>query len=101
MRIELIRSPTESFLQMLLNNIRPPERKRIETTRWGAVGLVQARLIDLYWAADVAEKASQIVTALVMGNCPQHIQMLAIFGQQAGVRAALDKIQESGGGKSF
>jgi hypothetical protein len=80
---------------MLLNNVRPSERKRFEGSRWGAVGLVQARLIDLYWSADVAEKASNVVTALVMGNCPQHIQMLAIFGQQAGVRAALDKIQES------
>jgi hypothetical protein len=94
MKIELIRSPTESFLQMLLNNIRPSDRKRVEDTRWGAVGLIQARLIELYWSADVAEKASNVVTALVMGNCPQHIQMLAIFGQQAGVRAALDKIQE-------
>ena len=100
MRIELIRSPTESFLQMLLNNVRPSERKRFEDSRWGAVGLVQARLIDLYWSADVAEKASNVVTALVMGNCPQHIQMLAIFGQQAGVRAALDKIQESSRGRS-
>jgi hypothetical protein len=99
MRIELIRSPTESFLQMLLSNIRPSERKRIEDHRWGAVGLVQARLIELYWSADLAEKASNVVTALVMGNCPQHIQMLAIFGQQAGVRAALDKIQESSRGK--
>jgi hypothetical protein len=94
MRLELIRSPTESFLQMLLNNIRPSERERIGSARWGAVGLVQARLIDLYWAADVAEKASNVVTALVMGNCPQHIQMLAVFGQQAGVRTALNKIQE-------
>ncbi|UCG13540.1 MAG: hypothetical protein JSU72_03415 [Deltaproteobacteria bacterium] len=100
MRIELIRSPTQSFLEMLLNNIRSSERKRIDLTRWGAVGLVQARLIELYWAADVAEKASNVVTALVMGNCPQHIQMLAIFGQQAAVRTALDKIQEGSGKKS-
>ncbi|MBW1979625.1 MAG: hypothetical protein JRJ12_00225 [Deltaproteobacteria bacterium] len=95
MRTELIRSPTAAFLQMLLNNIRPQERKKIEGTRWGAVGLVQARLIELYWAADVAEKASNVVPVLVLGNCPQHIQMLAIFGQQAAVRTALDKIQES------
>ena len=100
MRIELIRSPTESFLQMLLNNVRPSERKRVEDSRWGAVGLVQGRLIDLYWSADVAQKASNVVTTLVMGNCPQHIQMLAIYGQQAGVQAALDKIKESSRGKS-
>jgi hypothetical protein len=85
---------------MLFNNVRPSERKRFEGGRWGAVGLIQARLIDLYWSADVAEKASNVVTALVMGNCPQHIQMLAILGQQAAVSAALDQIQLSSRGKS-
>ena len=77
MRIEIIRAPTESFVEMLVDNIRPAERKRLEGQHWGAIGLVQSRLIDLYWAADVAEKASDVVTALVMGNCPQHTQMLA------------------------
>jgi hypothetical protein len=95
MKIRLIRSPTEAFLEMLLNNVRPLERKRFEGSHWGAVGLVQAKLIELYWAADVAEKASNVRTALVMGNCPQHIQMLAVVGQQAAVQAALDKIREA------
>ena len=97
-RIELIRAPTGAFLEMLLNNVRPADRKRLENVKWGAVGLVQARLIDLYWAADVAEKASTVETTLVLGNCPQHIQMLAILGQQAGVRTALDKIREGARG---
>ena len=35
-----------------------------------------------------------IMTALVLGNCPQHVQMLAVFGKQAGVETALDKIRE-------
>lgn len=61
----------------------------------GAVDFVQAKLIDLYWATDIAEKASPVRTALVMGNCPQHIQMPAIFSKQMAVRTALEKIQES------
>lgn len=95
MKITLIKAPTTSFLEMILNNIRASERKRVDGSQWGAVGLVQAKLIDLYWAADIAEKASTVRTALVMGNCPQHIQMLAIFGKQMAVQTALDKIQES------
>ena len=95
MKIELIKAPKKSFLEMILSNIRISDRKRVEGSQWGAVGLVQAKLIDLYWAADIAEKASTVRTALVMGNCPQHIQMLAIFGKQMAVRTALDKIQES------
>jgi hypothetical protein len=95
MRIELIRAPTDAFLEMLMNNVRPPDRKRLNGIKWGAVGLVQTKLIELYRAADVAEKASNVITALVLGNCPQHIQMLAILGRQAEVKAALDKIQEA------
>ena len=95
MKIRLIRAPTENFLDMLLGNVRPAERKRFEGTHWGAVGLVQALLVELYWAADVAEKASNVQTALVMGNCPQHIQMLAVVGQQDAVQAALDKIRKA------
>ncbi len=94
MQIELIKAPTIAFLEMLLNNIRVSERKGLESIKWGAVGLVQGRLIDLYWACDIAEKASSVLVALVMGNCPQHIQMLAIFGKQGDVKQALDKIGE-------
>ena len=94
-KIELIKAPTKAFLEMILNNVRLPDRKRLENIHWGAVGLIQAKLIDLYKATDLAEKASDVMTALVLGNCPQHIQMLAIFGKQAGVKTALDKISEA------
>jgi len=93
MKIELIKAPTDAFLEMVLINVRSPDRERLEGIHWGAVGLVQANLINLYWAADLAEKASNVKTALVLGSCPQHIQMLAILGKQAEVEAALDKIQ--------
>lgn len=93
MKIELIKAPTDAFVEMMLINLRSPDRKRLEGMHWGAVGLVQANLIDLYWAADLAEKASKVKTALVFGSCPQHIQMLAIFGNQAEVAAALRTIK--------
>ena len=70
MKTELIRAPTDAFLEILLNNVRPSDRKRLGAFKWGAVGLFQSRLIDLYWASDVAEKASSVSVALVMGNCP-------------------------------
>lgn len=95
MKIELIKAPTDAFLEMILVNVRFPDRERLEGIHWGAVGLVQANLINLYWAADLAEKASNVKTALVFGSCPQHIQILAIFGKQAEVEAALNKISSS------
>jgi len=94
MRIELINAPSKAFLEMILHNVRVSDRKRLEIAHTGAVGLIQAALIDLFKSADLAEKASDVITALVLGNCPQHIQMLAIFGKQAGVKTALNKINE-------
>jgi hypothetical protein len=94
MRTELIKAPREEFLQALYANIKVPERKLLNHDHWGAVGLVQAPLIDLYWALDATAKASNVIAALVSGNCPQHVQMLAIFGKQADVQTALHKIQE-------
>ncbi len=97
MRTEIIRAPSDAFLEMLVDNVRPAQRKRLEGRHWGAIGLVHARLIDLYWAADVAEKASNVATALVMGNCPQHTQMLAIAGHESSVQSAMAKIRETRG----
>ncbi len=94
MKIQLIKAPTDRFLEMLLGNIRSSDRGHLAGVRYGAVGLVQTSLINLYRAADLAEKASNVKTALVFGNCPQHIQILAIFGKHAEVNAALDKVRE-------
>ncbi len=94
MIFRMVRSPNASFKEMLLDRVRLSDRKRLEAETWGAVGLVQGKLIDLYWAADIAEKASRVATGLVMGSCPQHIQMLAVVGHMSAVQAALDKIQE-------
>ena len=94
MRYELIKAPKEDFLQLLCANIKAQERQLLAGTPWGAVGLVQAALLDLYWAADAAAKASNVTVALVSGTCPQHIQLLALFGKQADVQTALEKIHE-------
>lgn len=93
MKIEIIQGPSKTFLKMLMNSISAAHRDPLQSRQWGAVGLVQATLIELYFSADLAEKASDVQTVLVSGNCPQHIQMLAVLGNQAAVKTAIDKIQ--------
>ena len=58
-----------------------------------AVGLVQGRLIEMVCAADVAEKAVGVTVEDIRGSCPQHMIMLAIFGDTASVEAALEEIR--------
>lgn len=93
MKIEIVQGPSPAFIGMLTSNLGATLRDTIPLTKWGAVGLIQATLIEIYRSADLAEKASDVTTALVYGNCPQHIQMLAIFGNSEAVKTALKKIQ--------
>ena len=95
MKVRLIKAPHKGFLGLLVGNMKTQDRSPIEGRKWGAVGLVQSSLIDLYQAADIAEKASPVSVALIQGSCPQHTQMLAVFGRQADVQAALSKIRDS------
>lgn len=93
MKIDIIQAPSKAFIGMLMNNINSGAKEEVQLGKWGAVGLVQAHLIELYCAADMAEKASDVKAVLVSGNCPQHVQMLALFGNPAAVKAAIDKIR--------
>jgi microcompartment protein CcmL/EutN len=58
------------------------------------VGLVQGQLAEMLMAADIAEKAAQVAVEEVRGICPQHITMIAVFGDIAAVEAALKAIQQ-------
>lgn len=46
-------------------------------------------------AADIAEKAAGVTVEDIRGNCPQNMVLLAIFGDTASVKAAIEKIKES------
>ncbi|MBP0575058.1 BMC domain-containing protein [Mycobacterium tuberculosis] len=56
-------------------------------------------MADLFYFADLAEKAASVVAVEVFGTCPQHITTLALCGETSAVRAAASAIQNDG--KSF
>jgi microcompartment protein CcmL/EutN len=56
---------------------------------------VQGKLIEMIAAADIAEKAAGVTVEDIRGNCPQNMVLLAIFGDTASVKAAIEKIKES------
>ncbi|MCI5698524.1 MAG: BMC domain-containing protein [Clostridiales bacterium] len=59
-----------------------------------AVGLVQGKMIDMVCASDIAEKASGVEVYDVKGLCPQHMTLLAIFGDTSSVKAAMSEIED-------
>jgi len=89
-RIRFIKSPTDSTIKLLTKRMDMDEREKILNEKWGAVGLIQAHLADLFAMADAAEKNANVLVMEIKGICPQHFSMIAIFGDTASVEAALD-----------
>jgi hypothetical protein len=87
MKLKVITGPGSEFMNLMKGRIAATDRPGIEDKRFGAAGLVHGSLLDLYWAADIVEKACSCRLALVQGSCPQHVQLLAFFGKQSEVEA--------------
>ncbi len=88
MKIQLIRSPSPGVLAILIRRGLSECQGEVP----GAVGLVQGQLADILTAADLAEKAAAVKIGGIRGVCPQHITLIAIYGETAAVECALKAI---------
>lgn len=91
MEYRIIKSPSKGTLDIILRRRGSAANNTIENC--DAVGLVQGKLIDMVYAADIAEKAAGVVVEDIKGHCPQNLIMIAIFGDTASVEAAINDIQ--------
>ena len=91
MEYRIIKSPSKGTLDILFRRKGSASTTPIEN--YDAVALVQGRLIDMVFAADIAEKAAGVVVEDIKGHCPQNLIMIAIFGDTAAVEAAMKEIQ--------
>lgn len=91
LKIQFIKSPSAGTMGILARR-RTGNPGMIPVP--GAVGLVQGALADMIAAADVAEKAAQVDVEEIRGICPQHVTLIAIFGDIADVDAALKAVKE-------
>ncbi|RKX99645.1 hypothetical protein DRP77_12905 [Candidatus Poribacteria bacterium] len=98
-RVEIINAPTEGTIRRLCRRMRfsdQREREEILSRRWGAVALIQGQVAEIFAAADRAEKAADVVIHEIVGACPQHVVVMAIFGDTAAVQAAVQAALEEG-----
>lgn len=95
LRIRFIKSPTPNTIALLAQRVAPERRGRITQGRWDAVGLVQGHLADIFSAGDLAEKTASVIVEEIRGVCPQHMAMIAIFGDTASVETALKAIESA------
>ncbi|MGJ7919633.1 BMC domain-containing protein [Neobacillus sp. LXY-4] len=91
MEFRIIKSPTEGTLDILNRRIGTGINKKLDCV--DAVGLVQGRMIEMIYAADIAEKAVGVTVADVRGSCPQNMILIAIFGDTSSVEAAMQEIK--------
>jgi hypothetical protein len=91
MEYRIIKSPSKGTIDILFR--RKGSASNISIGNYDAVGLVQGRLIDMVFAADIAEKAAGVVVEDIKGHCPQNLIMIAIFGDTASVEAAIKDVQ--------
>ncbi|KEJ01337.1 BMC domain protein [Clostridium botulinum A2B7 92] len=91
MDFRIIKSPSQSTKDILRRRMGGNCKTDLESA--DAIGLVQGKLIDMIYAADIAEKAVGVTVEDIRGTCPQHMVLLGIFGDTSSVEAALSEIK--------
>lgn len=91
MDFRIIKSPSQSTKDILRRRMGGNCKADIDSS--DAIGLVQGKLIDMIYAADIAEKAVGVTVEDIRGTCPQHMVLIGIFGDTASVESALNEIK--------
>lgn len=91
MDIRIIKSPSPATREMLKRRIGMASEEVISGC--DAIGLVQGKVIDMVCASDIAQKSTGVDVYDVKGLCPQHMTMIALFGDTASVEDALREIR--------
>jgi ethanolamine utilization microcompartment shell protein EutS len=92
LNVQFITHPGPGVIDILMSRMGVGGKKSLDLIDFSAVGLVQGRLVDMMYAADIAEKTAKVHIFDLKGTCPQHLTMIGIFGDIAAVKAALDAI---------
>ncbi|MDR3565922.1 MAG: hypothetical protein P4N59_31420 [Negativicutes bacterium] len=96
----IIRAPRPDTIALLVRRMAHEARKKAEDQNIDAIGLIQTDLPNLFYYADIGQKAGNVVAVEILGNCPQHISTIAFLGSNEAVNAtmaaiiAVDKHQE-------
>lgn len=88
----IIRAPRPGTMAMLTRRMAKEAREIVEDRRFDAVGLVQTNLPSLFYYADIAQKAGNVIAVEITGYCPQHVSTVAFLGSNEAVDAAMKEI---------
>jgi microcompartment protein CcmL/EutN len=92
MDMRIIKHPSQGTIDILLRRKGSP--RDVTPENIDAVGLVQGKIIEMMVASDAAQKSTGVTVEDIRGNCPQHMLLLAIFGETAAVETAMKAIKD-------
>jgi ethanolamine utilization microcompartment shell protein EutS len=94
MNIKFMDKISNGTLRILYRRVTDSNVKKIiEQNEVTTVGICDGNIADIIAASDIAEKSSNVIVSEVSGVCPQHIVCIAIFGNTAAVKTALNSIK--------
>jgi hypothetical protein len=85
----IIRAPRPNTIALLLRRMPPEAKQQIENRHFDAIGLIQTDLPSLFYYADLGQKAGNVIAVELIGNCPQHVNTVALLGSNEAVNAAI------------
>lgn len=93
MDYRVIQSPTKGTVEALSKRVNPAAFQTVE--KFDAIGLIQGRMLDMFYAMDIAEKSAGVTVLDVKGSCPQNMILIAVFGDIASVESALEAVKKA------
>lgn len=93
-KVRMLSNPTASTRQLLLDRLTNTSKELLAKRAWDTVALVETSLADLFYYADEAAKKASVLALELHGSCPQHIGLLALFGERSTVESALEAIAD-------
>jgi len=95
--IKVINTPSKGIIQVLCRRVADEiVKEKLKKGVYTSLGLIQGPLAAMITAGDLAEKTSNVEIAEIaeiIGNCPQHITVLGVFGDTSSVSEALKAVE--------
>lgn len=59
-----------------------------------AVGICQGSVLEILVASDIVEKTAGVVAGEINGSCPNHMTCMAVIGDTAAVKVAVESVRK-------
>lgn len=90
---KIINSPSTEVIKMLKRHMSIEVKQQLDEYKFNTIALINSTIPNIFYYADVAKKAGNVLVAELTGNCPQHVTTLALFGDVSAVESAIKAIE--------